>query len=209
MSDRIRVLVADRTPTRLGIRLAIGGEVDICAEASIAEQAIEAAGLSAPDVCLVGREIPGDGLVAVRGICRVAPSAAVVVLADDRNVGDMLEAVHAGAVGYIPGGVKPEQLITVVRAVHQSEAAFPRSVVLDLLRELRVTGTEGLTTRESQVLRMVRRGHSTTAIGTRLGIAPVTVRRHISELVRKLGVDDRAGLIDAADNPTTRSLEVG
>jgi DNA-binding NarL/FixJ family response regulator len=204
----IRVLVADRTPTRIGIRLAIGGEVEICGEASNTDDAIHAAGLSAPDVCLVGREIPGDGLVAVRGICGLVPSAAVVVLADDRDVDDMLEAVRAGAVGYIPGGVQPAQLLTVVRAVHAGEAAFPRAIVVDLLRELRAAGAEGLTARESQVLRMVRRGHSTTAIGAQLGIAPVTVRRHISELVRKLGVEDRAALVDPAAPPRGRSIKV-
>jgi DNA-binding NarL/FixJ family response regulator len=67
-------------------------------------------------------------------------------------------------------------------------------MVLDLLFELRRGGAESLTGREAQVLGMLRRGHSTAAIGERLSIAPVTVRRHISELVHKLGVEDRSAL---------------
>jgi DNA-binding NarL/FixJ family response regulator len=71
-------------------------------------------------------------------------------------------------------------------------------MVLELLMELRGggTGAGALTARESQVLGMLRRGHSTAAIGERLQITPVTVRRHISELVHKLGVEDRSALIE-------------
>ena len=72
-------------------------------------------------------------------------------------------------------------------------------MVLALLLELRGrgNGADALTTRESQVLGMLRRGHSTAEIAERLVIAPVTVRRHISELVRKLGVEGRAALATA------------
>ena len=72
----VRLLIADRAPTRLGIRMALNGEVDVCAEADDAEQAIRAANREQPNICLVAREICGDGLTAVRGICRAAPNAA-------------------------------------------------------------------------------------------------------------------------------------
>jgi DNA-binding NarL/FixJ family response regulator len=70
-------------------------------------------------------------------------------------------------------------------------------MILELLIELRADGSGGdlLTAREAQVLSMLRRGHSTGAIAERLKIAPVTVRRHISGLVHKLGVDDRFALV--------------
>jgi DNA-binding NarL/FixJ family response regulator len=70
-------------------------------------------------------------------------------------------------------------------------------MVLELVMELRGggSGTDALTSREAQVLGMLRRGHSTGAIAERLGIAPVTVRRHISELVHKFGVEDRSELV--------------
>jgi DNA-binding NarL/FixJ family response regulator len=170
--------------------------VDVCAECGTAEEAIRAAMREQPDVCLVGRELSGDGLAAVRGICRAAPNSAVVVLASVSDPDDLLDCVRVGAIGYLPGGVQAEPLRRVLAAVAANEAAVPRSMVLDLLLELRSVGSgdDRLTSRESQVLGMLRRGHSTASIARRLRIAPVTVRRHISELVRKLGVEGRAGL---------------
>jgi DNA-binding NarL/FixJ family response regulator len=194
---RIRVLIADREATRLGMRLALDSLVEICAEADSAEQAIRAAKREQPDVCLIAWELPGYGLTAVRGITRAAPDAAVIVLSDGANADVMLDVIKAGAVGYVPGQVSAERLRKIITAVDAREAVLPRSLVLDLLIELRAVGSEadGLTGREAQVLGMLRRGHTTAAIATRLDIAPVTVRRHISELVRKLGVEDRAELL--------------
>ena len=84
-----------------------------------------------------------------------------------------------------------------------SAAVVPRSMVLDLLLELRGggEGSNGVTGRESQVLGMLRRGCSTAAIAERLGIAPVTVRRHISDLVHKLGVENRGALVGSRAKP--------
>ena len=193
---RLRLLIADYAPTRAGIRMALEGDVDICAEAGDAELAIRAAKREQPEVCLVGREIPGDALLAVRGICRAAPAAAVVLLAAERDVDDLLEAVRAGATGYVPGAIDAGRLCRIIRAVAAKEAVVPRSLVLELMLELRGSdaGSDGLTGRESQVLGMLRRGHTTAVIAERLQITPVTVRRHVSELVRKLGVEDRWSL---------------
>jgi DNA-binding NarL/FixJ family response regulator len=207
MSRRIRILVADHAPMRAGIVLALQSEVDICAEASTAEEAIRAAMREQPDMCLVGRELTGDGLAAVRGICRAAPNCSVVVLAQIRDADDLLESVRAGAIGYVPGTLDAERLQRIVRAISSNEAVVPRSMVLELLLELRGGGGESLTTRESQVLGMLRRGHGTAAIAERLSIAPVTVRRHISELVHKLGVEDRAALARPASGPFVRTSE--
>jgi DNA-binding NarL/FixJ family response regulator len=200
LTHPLRLLIADHAPTRLGIRMALGPEVEVCSEASDGEQAIRAAKRDQPDICLVGREITGDGLGAVRGICRAAPHAAVVVLAEVADPDDLLESARAGAVGYVPGTLDGDRLRKIIRAVASNEAVVPRSMVLDLILELRGAGTrdDGLTGRESQVLGMVRRGHTTAAIAERLEIAPVTVRRHISELVHKLGVADRSALTAAA-----------
>jgi len=196
MRRRLRLLIADRMATRVGIRMALDGEVDICAEADDAEQAIRAAMREQPDLCLVGEGLAGDPLTAIRGISRAAPDAAVVVLAPAHDVDYLLESVRAGAVGYVPGALDAERLRRIVNAAAAKEAVVPRSMVLELLLELRGGGggADALTARESQVLGMLRRGHSTAEIAERLTIAPVTVRRHISELVRKLGVADRAAL---------------
>jgi DNA-binding NarL/FixJ family response regulator len=199
LTDRLRLMIADREATRVGIRMALDGQVQICAEVDEAEQAIRAAKREQPDVCLVGDGLAGSAMTAVRGICRAAPDAAVVVLTERHDVDLLLDYVRAGAVGYVPGVLDGERLRRIVRAVGEREAVVPRSMVLELLLELRGrgNGADALTTRESQVLGMLRRGHSTAEIAERLVIAPVTVRRHISELVRKLGVEGRAQLATA------------
>jgi DNA-binding NarL/FixJ family response regulator len=199
VSERLRLLIVDRAATRVGIRLALNGGVDVCAEADDAEQAIRAAMREQPDLCLVGDHIAGDGLAAIRGVCRAAPGCAVVVLAQAHDADYLLECVRAGAVGYVPGALDAERLNRVVRAAANNEAVVPRSMVLELVLELRGGGggADALTARESQVLGMLRRGHRTAEIAERLSIAPVTVRRHVSELVRKLGVENRAALTGA------------
>ena len=98
--------------------------------------------------------------------------------------------VRAGAVGlYARTALDADRLRRIVRAVAANEAAIPRSMVLELLLELRGrgNGADALTARESQVLGMLRRGHSTAEIAERLAIAPVTVRRHISRARAQAG----------------------
>ncbi|MBV8217238.1 MAG: response regulator transcription factor [Solirubrobacterales bacterium] len=192
-------MLVDDPPTRFGIRMALHGEAEICAEADDGTQAIRAAKREQPDICLIGRGLCGESMTTVRGICRAAPNSAVVVLAEVCDDEDLLDAIRAGAIGYVPGAVDAERLRRIMRAVISNEAVVPRSMVLDLVMELRDGGggTDALTSRELQVLGMLRRGHSTAAIGQRLGIAPVTVRRHISELVHKFGVEDRSELLSS------------
>lgn len=205
MTRPLRLLIADRPPTRIGIRMALNG-VDVCAEADDAEQAIRAAKREQPELCLVGDDLTGGAVAAIRGISRAAPDAAVVVLAQAHDVDYLLECVRAGAVGYVPGPLDAARLRRIVQAAAANEAVVPRSMVLELLLELRGGGggADALTTREAQVLGMLRRGHSTSEIAKRLAIAPVTVRRHISELVRKLGVEDRSALTRTESRSASR-----
>jgi DNA-binding NarL/FixJ family response regulator len=194
----LRLLIADHVATRMGIRLALGPEIEVCAEADDAENAIRAAKREQPDVALVGCERFKDWRLVVRGIRRAAPGCAVVVLAPSGDADDMLESVRAGAIGYVPGMLNAERLRTVIGAASRREAVIPRAMVMDLLGDLR-SGEDGgavLTGREAQVLGMLRRGHTTAGIASRLQIAPVTVRRHISELVHKLGVENRSDLVE-------------
>jgi DNA-binding NarL/FixJ family response regulator len=193
----VRVLIAHHGLMRLSVRMALEGEADICAEAEDAEQAVLLAKRQQPDVCIIGWDIDGDGITAIQGILAVAPRAAVIVLSEKSDVDDLLAAVRAGAVGYLPGSLDADQLRRVVRGVFADEAAVPRAMVRELILELRTATTlGGLTDREAQVLGMLRRGHSTSGIAARLQISPVTVRRYISDLVRKQGVESRAELIN-------------
>jgi DNA-binding NarL/FixJ family response regulator len=192
----LKLLVVDHAPTRAGIRMALAGAALICAECSEVDRAIRAAKSEQPDIALIGREITGDWRAAVRGVCRAAPRCRVVVLAENSDIDDMLESVRAGALGYVPGAMTADSLRAIFRFATANEALIPRTMVAELLTEVRGAPmtSSGLTGREAQVLSMVQRGHSTASIAERLQIAPVTVRRHISELVHKLGVESRADL---------------
>jgi DNA-binding NarL/FixJ family response regulator len=196
-----RILIADHSLVRLGIRMALEEEdaLLVCAEAEDAEGAITATRRTRPDVCLVGWDLPGGAITAIRGIFDAAPESGVVVLATTSDVDDLLAAVRAGAIGYIPASVSFEALRRVIRAVLAHEAAIPRSMVRAVVLELRGRSvrSQNVTSREAQVLGMVRRGHSTAEIARRLQISPVTVRRHISDLMHRLGVGDRSALIES------------
>jgi two-component system nitrate/nitrite response regulator NarL len=189
-------LIADLPAIRLGIRIALEGAIQICAEAGEAQDAIRLAQREQPEISLIGLDLPGDGMVAIREICGVAPDTAVIALAASLDADDLMACVHAGAVGYLPGSIPAASLRRVIAAVRAGEAVIPRAMVLVLVRELQraASGGEGLTPRETQVLDLLRRGRSTAAIADRLGISSVTVRRHISTSMHKLGAEDRAEL---------------
>jgi DNA-binding NarL/FixJ family response regulator len=176
--------------------MAMGEETDVCGETGDAEHAILEAQRLQPDVCIVGWDLPGGGLAAIHGIVSVAPGSSIVVLSEQRDVEDLLAAVRAGAVGYLPGSFDKDQLRRVVRGVAAQEAAVPRAMVRELILELRsATAMGGVTEREAQVLGMLRRRYTTAQIAQRLEISPITVRRYISDLMRKLGVDSREDLL--------------
>ncbi len=143
VNGRPTLMIVDNEATRAGIRLAIADEAIVCAEAADAETAIRAAMRTQPDLCLVGSQIPGGGVAAVRGICRAAPRCAAVVLAPHHDVDEMIDAVRAGAVGYVPGTDVADRLQRIVRAVAANEAVVPRSMVLELLLEMRNVGRRG------------------------------------------------------------------
>lgn len=200
MSAVLRLLIADNAATRLGIRMAVGAEAEVIAETDDLELAIRAARREQPDMCLLGRRLAGERLHVLRAICRAAPTAAVVVFTHDPTADDLLECVRSGAVGYVPAAVDAGGLKRILRAIEYDEAVIPRSMVRELILELHgmATSGDGLTRREAQVLTMLRRGHSTGAIAERLDIVPVTVRRHIAQVVHKLGVENRSALIGPA-----------
>jgi DNA-binding NarL/FixJ family response regulator len=193
-----RLLIADHAPTRLAIRVALGDTVHVCDEAQDAAHAIAGAKRERPDVCLIGLEVPGGGIAATTGIREASPDSAVIVLATTPDADDLLACVQAGAVGYLASDISAAGLRRSVASVQRGEAAAPRSMVLALMRELQESGApfghDGLTAREYQVLGMLRKGQSTSAIAEGLGISPVTVRRHISTTMQKIGVEDRSAL---------------
>jgi DNA-binding NarL/FixJ family response regulator len=156
-----------------------------------------------PDACIVDVHLGGDGFHAAAEMAARAPSVAVVLLVDDDCDEQFLEAIRLGATGYVRRTIAPGALANVVRAVAKGESAIPRSLVRALIDDYRdrparrlveARGGRGvdLTAREWEVLSLMRDDLSTREIADRLRISEVTVRRHISAVVKKLRVESRA-----------------
>jgi DNA-binding NarL/FixJ family response regulator len=216
---RAHVLIAaERLPTRVGLRLALEPEAR-CTEAADAESAVDAAVRDRPDVCLLGLDPSTQGLRVVNEIVARVPSAAVILLTSKLDEEEFMAAVRAGASGYLTSSLDPARLPHVVRGALRGEPAVPRRFVSRLLDELRTRerrrsvvlagrGRVALTTREWEVVELLLRSASTSEIAAQLGVAPVTVRRHVGSVERKLGVSTRAevvALLTAEANDSTQS----
>jgi len=207
----LRALVADAdTPTRTALRDALEKSgVSVCSEACDAVAAVEAALRDKPDVCLLDLEMPGGGLAATAQITAELPSTSVVVFAGSESSTDLLDALRVGASGYLPKDMDLSRLAFAIRGVVEGEPALPRRLVARLIEELRDPLSQRLaplsaqekaaylTVRESEVVALLRQGLTTAEIGTRLFIAPVTVRSHVASILKKLGFPDRQAAIRA------------
>ena len=208
MTDKIRVVIADdHPPTRAGVRAALerGGFV-VCAEAADGATAVEAARRERPDVCLLDIHMPGDGIRAAETIAHELPETAVVMLTVSRSDSDLFDALRVGACGYLLKDIDPARLPLALHGVLQGEAALPRRLVSLLIEEFRerrrrrripIGGRRSveLTDREWEVLELMSEGLSTEEIAARLFISPVTVRTHVSAILRKLHVPTREAAI--------------
>jgi DNA-binding NarL/FixJ family response regulator len=102
LTQRPGVLIAGHEAVRLAARQALEPEFDIEAEAESARGAIAEARDTRPEICLIGWNLPGNGLDAVRGILAAIPGTSVVVLGESRDPVDLIEAIRAGAIGFVP-----------------------------------------------------------------------------------------------------------
>ncbi|HUA75239.1 MAG TPA: response regulator transcription factor [Solirubrobacteraceae bacterium] len=198
-----RVVIADdHQAIRLGVRMSLmRGGFDVVAEAVDRDSAIAAAREEQPDVCLLDIRMPGGGIEAAAAIAEASPATAVVMLTVSNATEDVLAALRAGAVGYLPKDLRPDSLPAALCGVLRGEAALPRALVGRVLAQLRDSsaasssairvGNVKLTPRESEILRMLSSGMTTTEVGKLLSLSPITVRRHVSASVAKLGVADR------------------
>jgi DNA-binding NarL/FixJ family response regulator len=203
------VLIADdHSLARAGVRqtLAEAG-FDVVAEAADGPGAVEAAERERPDLCLLDVHMPGGGIRAASEILERVPDTAVVMLTVSRNDEDLFDALRAGAAGYLLKDTDPARLPHALRGVLAGEAAVPRTLVSRVIDEFRTHGRRRrvplpgrrgieLSSREWEVLDMLREGQTTADIARRLFVSPVTVRRHISAILRKLDVPDRRSAVD-------------
>jgi DNA-binding NarL/FixJ family response regulator len=206
---RVRVLIADdHAPTREDVRRALETDprFEVVAEVADAFAAIEDAVRLRPDLCLLDVHMPGGGVAAAWEITGRLPETKIVMLTVSDDQRTLLAALRAGASGYLLKDMDPKRLPHALDDVLRGEAAMPRSLVARLIDEFRdrdprrrATVADGpasqLTSREWQVLDLLRRGLPTSEIARRLVLSPVTVRTHVNSILRKLRVPDRESLM--------------
>jgi two-component system, NarL family, nitrate/nitrite response regulator NarL len=177
----------------------------IVGEADHAPLAITMASRLRPDICLIELELPEDGLFAINRIARASPKTLIVVLSRSDREGDVVNAFMRGASGYLLKGISGDRLAATLRAAHRGEPAVSRSLVPYLVDRIRrgadrrlalPGGPVTLTPRESEVGELLSEGLSTSEIADRLGVSPVTVRRHVGLLLQKVGAESREAAVE-------------
>jgi DNA-binding NarL/FixJ family response regulator len=205
---RPRVLIADdHAPTRAAVRDALErGGFAICAEEADAAASVAMAREQRPDVALLDIHMPGDGIRAAAEIAAHVPETSIVMLTVSSADDDLFAALQAGASGYLLKDTDPSRLPLALRGVLEGEAALPRALVARVINEfrdgtprrrlsLRGNRPARLTTREWEVLEALDEGLTTAEISDRLFISTVTVRSHVSSILRKLRVPNRASAV--------------
>ena len=213
MRAPVRVVLADdHAPTRAGVRLALEqAEFEIVAEAATGPDAVSGALAQRPDVCLLDIYMPGGGIEAAGEISEALPGTALVMLTASDSDDDLFAALRAGATGFLPKTTSADRLAQALRGVLAGEAALPRALTARLIEEYRQRPARGrsarpgaggaeygiaFTDRELEVVELMLRNLNTIEISQRLSISAVTVRRHISAVVRKSGVHSRRAAVE-------------
>jgi DNA-binding NarL/FixJ family response regulator len=198
-SSKVRILAVDDHPLiRGGLSAFLGTEVgmEVVAEASNGEEAIERYREFRPDVVLMDLSMPVmDGLAATRAILNDFPDARIIVLTTYDGDEDIHRALEAGARGYLLKDMLMGEMTAVIRAVSQGRTGVPRGVAAKLAE---YAPRVPLTPREIEVLSLVAKGLSNAEVAERIGRAEGTVKVHLKNILQKLGVDDRTDAVTTA-----------
>ena len=207
----LRVVVVDDDPmARRALREALtnGAAMTVAGEASTGASAEATVRDAKPDVVVIDADIPDvDGLTATRRLSVSHPGLPVLVLAAREDDQLALNALRAGASGFLSKAVAPEAIARATRGVAEGEAAISRRLTFRVVSELRALSRmrarsqpsdPDLTPRESEVLDLLAENASTAEIAQRLGLSTATVRTHVKHVLRKLGVHTRADAVAAA-----------
>ena len=197
----LRVVIADDQPMmRAGFKAVLEstGNIEVVAEASTGEEAVAAATEHAPDVVLMDIRMPGmDGIEATRRL----PRQRVLILTTFGLDEYIIDALRAGASGFLLKDAPTQEVVAAVRAVAAGDAVLSAAVTRQLLDQVarrlpaavsrQPSEMEALTQREQEVLRMLASGLSNAEIAAALVVSEATVKSHVSALLGKLGLRDR------------------
>ena len=209
VQSTLTVVVADDdVGTRIGVRRVLESSgLRVLADVANASAAVVAALAHGPDVCLIATQIPGNAILAVEQIRASLPATKIVMLSDSEREEEMFAALRAGAIGYLPKTISAARLPHALRGVAAGEGALSRQLTGRLIHEFYTRGSQRrqritvagqvveLTAREFEILERMREGEPTAKIAARCHISEVTVRRHVSSIVRKLGASDRRSAV--------------
>ena len=215
-AERVRVVVADdQTVIReaLSTLLDLVPGISVVGSAANGQEAVEVVGRTSPDVVLMDLRMPVlDGAEATRRVLEQWPEVAVVVLTTFADEESILEALGAGARGYLTKEAGREEIALAIRAAASGQAVLDPAVQRRLIAAAARSPAgqapalaagpddrpDGLTRRESEVLRLIARGLSNQAIAEDLFVSETTVKTHINNLFAKAGVRDRAQAVGYA-----------
>ena len=205
-NERIKVLVADdHSIVREGLKhvLEQSGEFEVVGQAGDGEEAVRVAAKVCPDLVVMDVMMPRkDGVEACRDIIEAAPETRVVMLTVANEETAVLEAVAAGATGYLQKETDRERLLSTLRGVFCGELRLPAELVRGVVAAVRCVSeagdaakAAGLTAREREILVSFAGGMTYARIAEQRGIRPVTVRNAIYGIQQKLGVTSMQGLV--------------
>jgi two-component system nitrate/nitrite response regulator NarL len=202
--DEVSVVVADDHPLFLG---ALKGTVESCgsltllADATDGLQALEMIRLHRPDVAVLDMRMPKlDGREVMRRLREEQPATRVLFISEYYGGELVLQALTAGAAGYLPKSSSPQEICDAIVRISRGESVLPAEIGTELAGTLRDRGYSGthLTARELGVLELIAEGESANMIADRLHLAVPTVKSHIQNLYAKLGVNDRGAAVAEA-----------
>jgi DNA-binding NarL/FixJ family response regulator len=197
------LLVDDHALVRSAIRQALQApDIEVVGEASSAEEALKLAPMLRPDLLLLDIDLPGlSGIEAVRELAPRLPDTKIVMLTVSTDRRDLLGAVRHGAFGYLTKDLSGDALLRAVRGIRQGDLPMSRAhaaTVVEHLSRGRASADDAddvgqlLSARESEVLRLLAEGMTDREIAAALAISPRTVESHVSSVLRKLDVRNRA-----------------
>jgi DNA-binding NarL/FixJ family response regulator len=211
------VVVDDHDLVRSGLKALLSTQegLTIVGEAANGREALDLCGRVRPDLVLMDVRMPGmDGLAATREIKRRFNDVSVLILTTYENEDYLLEAIRAGAAGYVLKDASEQQLVTAIRRVLEGEPALNRDLATELLWRLATKAPERLTEREPadlpepltprelEVLRLLALGHTNRQVAKELVISLGTSKNHVEHIRVKLGASDRTQAV-------VRALELG